>query len=67
MSKCYIKLETPNSNEYFVSIIDTNVKTSPDINEALLFDTLASAVALINYVLPKPLIGSWKVVQHGTI
>jgi hypothetical protein len=62
----FIKLETPNSNEYFLSINGADIKTVPEMSDAVPFDTLESATALINYVLPTPLMGSWKVVKSGT-
>jgi hypothetical protein len=65
--RCYVKLESPDSCEYFQDIVRTNLKTTPNIEDAVHFDSLESATALIDYVLPKPLSGSWKVVQRGSV
>jgi hypothetical protein len=64
-TKWYIKLESANNSGYFVNIAGTDLKTSENINDAVDFESLESASALIDYVLPMPLTGSWKVVQHG--
>ena len=67
LTLCYVKLESPESTEYFVNIVKTDLQTTQNIDDAVAFDTLESATALIDYVLPKPLMGSWKVVQRGSV